>query len=351
MKTVALLPFAIAVAVAQGAAQAPRDPLAAYLTHDLRVSDGEMAALARGGVVTRVLNTRERREVAALGVVHIAAPAAAFVDAVLDVEKTRRRMNASQVGRFGEPPRLDDVAALTLDEGDLAALRRCRVGDCDLKLPAAAIDRFRTDVMWSAPEAHAQANTAFRRVLVDLVSAYVRDGNAALFEYADQSERVSLPGEVRALVGESSYVAQHAPALVAALAAPPPAPRRPDTDVIYWSKEAQSGAKPVVTVTHLIVYRPRDGGPHAAFIASKQLYASHYFEASLALTAVVPTDGSDAAGADVMYLNRSRMDVLRGGWTTVKRSVANRRIRRALETGLLQMKRLVEGSGPPWRRH
>jgi hypothetical protein len=94
-----------------------------------------------------------------------------------------------------------------------------------------------------------------------------------------------------------------------------------------------------VTITHLIVYRPPAGGAHAAFLASKQLYASHYFEGSLGLTAVVQ---SGESGVDVVYHNRSRLDALRGGWVGLRRSIANRRVRGVLEAGLLRMKRQVE---------
>jgi hypothetical protein len=339
MRRAALLALAIGSCVAVADAQSRREPLAAYLANHLRVSEDERTALARGAVVTRVDRATEGREIAAMGVVHVDASAAAYVNAMLDVEGTRRHLNGAQVGRFSNPPRIEDVAALTLDGRDVSDLRHCRVGECDVKLSAEAIERFRTEIAWSAADAAAQANAAFRRMLVELVAAYIRAGNGALIEYADKPVRVSLANEVRGIIAGSSYIGTHAPPLIDALQASPPVSSSPGTDVIYWSKESRSGYKPVVTITHLLVYRPPAGGAHAAFLASKQLYASHYFEGSLGLTAVVQ---SEASGVDVVYHNRSRLDALRGSWVGLRRTIANRRVRHVLEAGLLRMKRQVE---------
>lgn len=329
-----------ALAAAQPAAPWPPEPLGGFLTSELRLSKSEVTALARGDVVARVLERREGREVAALGVVSVAATPVQFVDAVLRVETMRQALGAVAVGRFSDPPRLDDVAALSLDDGDLEAVRTCRVGDCDVKLPAAAIEQFRTGVDWSAVGARARANAVFRQVLVDLVSAYIRTGNDALADYADRPGAPSLPGDIRGLVAGSPFFAHHAPSLIAALESAPSATPRGMTSVIFWSKEAPAGYKPVVSVTHLVVDRAADG--QAAFTASKQLYASHYFDASVALTAVMSSPPPSPPGIHVLYLNRSRVDALRGGWTGVKRAIAGRRIRRALDAGLQALKRQLE---------
>jgi hypothetical protein len=47
-------------------------------------------------------------------------------------------------------------------------------------------------------------------------------------------------------------------------------------------------------------------------IASKQIYASHYFEASLELTALVEAkEPGENSGFFLLYLNRSRLDNFR----------------------------------------
>lgn len=78
-------------------------------------------------------------------------------------------------------------------------------------------------------------------------------------------------------------------------------------DFMYWSKE-QFGLKPVVSITHAIVYTPQPGGVADLMIASKQLYASHYLHGSLALTlaAMDQPVGADPAGFYMLYVNRTR---------------------------------------------
>src|SRR5262252_1635089 len=42
-------------------------------------------------------------------------------------------------GKFSTPPSAADVKALTLDAGDLAALKACRSGSCDMRLGGTAL--------------------------------------------------------------------------------------------------------------------------------------------------------------------------------------------------------------------
>ena len=65
-----------------------------------------------------------------------------------------------------------------------------------------------------------------------------------------------------------------------------PMEHTPETsDILYWSKERVS-RRLVVSVTHLAISRTTHG-PSAYAIASKQIYGTHYFDASLGLTVLV----------------------------------------------------------------
>jgi hypothetical protein len=73
---------------------------------------------------------------------------------------------------------------------------------------------------------------------------------------------------------------------------------------------------------------------------SKQLFASHYFEASLGMALFVPVPG--AQYGYVTYLNRSRVDTLRGFLAPIARIVAARRARDGLERMLIGVKGKLE---------
>jgi hypothetical protein len=100
----------------------------------------------------------------------------------------------------------------------------------------------------------------------------------------------------------------------------------------------------VLSLTHVSVYkRKNENGPQVV-IASKQIYANHYFQASLALTWVVDAEaGEGKRGSYLIYFNRSRIDALRGGLNWLKRYVARGRIRNDLVKYIRLIKEKLEG--------
>ena len=113
------------------------------------------------------------------------APEEAFVTRVRDVVQFKTGPDMLQIGRFSDPPVLEDLAPLTVDRTDVD-LRACRVGDCDVRLPADVIGRFQREVDWHARDADARASALFKQVLLDNVRAYV-SGSASgrITEYDD----------------------------------------------------------------------------------------------------------------------------------------------------------------------
>jgi hypothetical protein len=93
--------------------------------------------------------------------------------------------------------------------------------------------------------------------------------------------------------------------------------------VIVWSK-IKFGLKPVIAINHIMVYkRAQETGPQV-LIASKQIYANHYFNSSLALTAFVNIPGANP-GSYLFYENRSRADGLEGMFSKIKRGIVEDR--------------------------
>jgi hypothetical protein len=78
------------------------------------------------------------------------------------------------------------------------------------------------------------------------------------------------------------------------------------SDFFYW-QEAQFGLKPTIRINHLIVQER----PGATVIASKMLYASHYFWTALELRVLLP-DPSRGSGFWFVTISRSRSDGLSG---------------------------------------
>ncbi len=324
-------------------AQEPAGPVRGFLQQQMGLSPTDLAAVRQGDVVATLPAATDPREVAAFGIVRVNASRRAFVDAVLDIEGYVSRDTVSQVGRFSTPPVLADLDGLTLPNADIEALRHCRLGQCGLKLSAAMIATLRAEVPWSAPDWRHQAARRFKQMLVDYVASYQREGSDALAEYVDKALAVKLADETRSLVSASPYVREHAPEFLVHLArGPAGAPLPGTTRLVFWATE-QFGHKPTLTVSEVVLYRPSALPDAPVFAATTQLYASHYFEASVAITVATALAGvPPPAGFHLLYLHRSRLDALRGGFLGLKRFTAGRRIRARLEHTMQQSKTHIE---------
>jgi hypothetical protein len=87
---------------------------------------------------------------------------------------------------------------------------------------------------------------------------------------------------------------------------------------ISWTK-INFGFKPVIIVTHVVTYQP----PHSRQVltVSKQLYANHYLDSSLTMTAVISTPTSTGDDYYLLYTNYSRSDSLTGSLSRLRRSL------------------------------
>jgi hypothetical protein len=133
-------------------------------------------------------------------------------------------------------------------------------------------------------------------------------------------------------------VAQH-PDLRAYLLGFPTAQLSNASSVLQWS-HAIFGLKPVVSVTHFTTVRAGDSGP--TVLMSKQLYATHYFDASLGLTLLIDAGGSGGGATYLLYLGRTRTGSLQSRWRWWARSLVASRSREGVERMLTATRRRVE---------
>ena len=133
---------------------------------------GELSDLQNGQVVRHGLPPQAPGEIAVAGAVRIRAPKAAFFARVRDIARFKSGEEMLQIGRFSDPPALEDLATLTVGPDDFD-VRSCRVGDCGIRLPAATIERFGREIDPKAADAQARGAQLFKQVLLDEVTAYV----------------------------------------------------------------------------------------------------------------------------------------------------------------------------------
>ena len=311
-----LLPIALVTALDTPAVDSSRT----FLTSAFDLSATEIARLDRGEVISRTLEVTNRREVATLGIVRIDTSPSRYVERLADITTFKRTGDVLQVGMFSSVPQAADMASLRLDEAELKRLRACRVGSCDMRLPADVIERVQRDIHWDAPDASRHANALIRQQLVDYVARYRQRGSAAAMEYADREPRLNAAGEFAALLQADTFMSRYAPRLRRHLLDYPAASGEGMTDFVYWSKELIRG-RPVISITHVATAAAVDDSPVAYAIGSKQIYAMHYYDASLGLTLLVPDRRPGASATFVVYLNRSRIDLFGGLFGGVARRI------------------------------
>jgi hypothetical protein len=294
----------------------------------------DFAALQLNQPVVRLAPTSDKREIAVSGLVNIRVGAEEFLRSYRESMTQRTNPAILEIGSFGPEPSINDLASLTLETGDIEDLKDCLVGDCQIKLSAAMIERFRKEIDWDAPNYQLAVTNLFKLMLLDYVRDFRARGEAALIDYNDKRDEVSLASEQRALDGASSYIND--------LLTKAKSDLQLAQDSIVWSK-IKFGLKPVIAVNHIRIYkRNRDAGPQV-LVASNQIYANHYFNASRALTAFVNVPGVND-GAYLVYENRSRADGLGGPFGKIKRGVVEKKALEGLKAILEHSQASLGGS-------
>jgi hypothetical protein len=294
----------------------------AFLEPWFKVEKKDRDTLVQRGVVVRGLPASNRQiGVVATCAVDISADAlVARVRAIGNV-----RSDELVAGRFGEPPALDDLAPMTLDQGDIDRLRSCRPGECALNLADSEMSDLQL-ALTRHSEAPTDVQDAFRRVILARLVRYQSGGLAALPEYHDRPDPVQPAAVSSEILQQMPYLKAHAPAVLKYLE------RFPITDrtsaaasSLHWSKVIMNN-KPVVTVTHLTTFRP-EPGPRVptVLVSAKQVYASRYMNGELTLWMLFAP--GDASSSYLVYVTRSQLDELGGSFSSVKRTAIESRIK------------------------
>jgi len=338
-----IVPLLLIATGAHGQAQAPERSPHAFLTKHVGFTAAELAQVERGAIVTKALERGSPTEVAVFGIVWVEGRIDDFVDRYRDIERLLRGDAVRAIRKLSDPPTLADFAGLTLSDDDLAALPQCRLQKCAVKIDDYALERFQTEVDWSAPDAAAQANALARRLLFDLVTDYRQGGNEALGKLRDQRHPTRIREEFEGLLENSPYLPEYLPALHAYLRDYPAG--RPDgtEEFFYWST-VNFGLQDTLRLNHVVTYRDPKA-PEEVVIASKMLYASHYFHTALELTyTALDTARPDATGFYLIMVNRSRSDGLTGLFGGLIRSRATSGALSGLQKLLAAEKAAMEGS-------
>ncbi|HXG63849.1 MAG TPA: hypothetical protein VNO70_02010 [Blastocatellia bacterium] len=313
----------------------------ARLAH-LNLSTDDLRKLNDKEVIVQALPARSARQMAGFGALLADAPPATFVELYRNLEVFDQSPYILASGRFSAPPNLEDLKNLTIDDKDLYALAKSRPGDSDVKLSEPEIARFQA-LAGSAPrltpKLKAQLAAEYKKMMVERVKDYLRNGAAALGSFADKEKAIGLHEAFVALAREQAGTAGHCEHLYSYLEKYPEG-AAPDTEsFIYWAKQKFGSLKPVINLVHVVIHREGE----RVYIASKQIYSSHYTEAALSVAELIPFAGEPGQPRTVVaYSIRLQTDMLGGAFSFMKKRMAQPRMLGMLKASLAGLRLHME---------
>ena len=307
-----------------------------YMTDTVKLTAAERRRLFRGEVVTRLLDADESKEVAILGAVWINAPMQRYIAAVKNIESFERGGGFKITKRLSTPPHVLDFGALNVSDDDMRDLRRCRVGDCKLKVASSALIRFHSEINWNTPNAPVAAQEWIRRLAFEYVTSYLKGGDAELAVYRDGARPTFVAQEFRAMTDAMPELTTYMPNLRRYLLEFPKVTLPEVSSFLYW-QETDFGLKPVIRLNHVVVRETAED----AVVISKMLYASHYFWTGIEIRALVP-DPARGNGFWFATVNRSRSDGLSGFGGRMIRGRVRGEVEKGIQGAMKSTKQLLE---------
>jgi hypothetical protein len=316
----------------------------AFLEPWFTPSHNERQKLAGRGVVVRALPSNGK-QIAVLAACAIALSPEAFVARVQSAWEVEQ--NGLAAGRFGDPPAASDLARLSLDDGDIDRLRRCRPGDCRLNLSDGEIAALRSSLATRSNGESGDVQQIFRNVIVERARRYLSGGLDAVPDYHDRSDPVPPAKVFAEILAQAPYITGRLPRIATYLERFPATDVRPDASFLHWSRVIMN-EKAVVRVSHVSIFRSA-GGPALPQVAvvGQQVYASRYMNGELAVTLLF--SGASGSANYLVHVDRSELDELGGAFSGLKRSLMEGRITREAAGALAGLRDRLELSAAPHR--
>jgi len=311
--------------------QVKRDDLRRTLTEKSGMTAADLDRLAAGEVVVVPIETNDKQEVAVVGAARLGLVRAITIADLRSSLAPKRSTEVGDGAKFSTPPRIENLADMRLTEDDVEELEKCRIGDCDLNLSESAIRRLIAVRDGATDNRRDRLTEAFAKVLLEHLQAYQASGDRALGEYVNRRKKVSLSEAHQKLLRDALLLEEVAPDLAAELLRYPNDPSGSVESEFFWST-FDFGLKPMVTISHVLSF-PADGAtPRPLTIATKQIYASRYLDASLTLAMIVLVGDAAPYETYLVFTDRSRSDALEGMFGGfARRVVRNEAVKRVQE--------------------
>ena len=320
-------------------AEQPQTPsLREFLDRRLEIDEEEWQAIQAGTPVVKLRPGRVDSETRLMGVVKIHGSPEEFVERYRDIVSFEKGTGVLQIGRFSEPPRVSDLASLTVDADDIEDVKECRPGDCAIKMSEVTMNAFR-EIDWDEADATEEANQLARRMIVDFLESYRSGGNQALGLFHDKKKPLLVGRQFEEMM-EDPDLPVFFPELFRFLLDYPASPLPGSEEIFYWSK-VDFGLKPVIRLNQVVICQPQNNDPVKYTIASKMLYTTHYFNTGVELK-FLAQEPDEGGSYYFVAANRSRSDGLTGFTGAILGGQIRSKARDGLESYLRSVKSNLE---------
>jgi hypothetical protein len=311
-----------------------------FLLKQIHLSEKQIAGIQAGQRMIEELPTEKPEEIAIFGIVRMNISPDFFMSHFRQTLTFESGHGVVQNGVFTNPPKVSDLSRLQWEVDDLEKIRDCNPESCTARLPGGSVTHFHKEVNWSSPQAMEQANALMRRLSVSYVTKYQSQGDAALTSYLKDGQIFSVKEGTRELLKNSLYLFHYVPELVSYLQNYPREKRSNIENIFYWQR-AEFGLQPVIRFNHVAILK--DTSTKNYVIASKMLYANHYFRDGVEIQSLIRDQKKGASqGFYLLVLNRSHVDGMTGFQGRFLRNKVVNKTKEALEKWLLKTKQQME---------
>lgn len=203
-----------------------------------------------------------------------------------------------------------NLAGYAVPPTDAGELADCEIDECDVNLSAPDIERL-SRVDQRRPGGSALLSRVARQALANYVADYQRRGNDALVVYRDREPAIALREWSARLLQQSIELQKSAPAVRTFLERYPAHPLPAGAEQFFYWSVMSFGMKPITRANHVVLAPVETDGLAGYVVASRTLYASHYFRDGLEVKWVVPASAERTAFY-LVSVNRSHSESLIG---------------------------------------
>jgi hypothetical protein len=276
----------------------------------------ERRALDHGDAVVRTVSIPSRH-VGMFAAVRVMADSDRVARWLDQIAAFKRSEAISEIGRFSNPPQIEDLDALTLDQDDFETLQGCKPGKCGMLFTPAEIEHLRQPFgrsrQWQADD----LVRVLREILLARAQAYLAAGRKG----------EPAPG----------FVHRQWPELARALESQPPQQVPRATAFLYWEK-VRLGGKPTLTITHVTMLRDTGAAGCDLVAVSRHVFSTRYISDGWSVLALVPPYFT--------YFYQARIDRLGGLFGGVVRHFVEREVKARAGDTLLGLRNRLESGDP-----